>query len=566
MVDALALGRALATVGRRTAFTKIPRRTASLAFEYAKIGLGRSGVSPEPRDWRFTNRAWKENPFFRRLGQAYLATVATADQLTTDADLDWRTNERARFAVSLIGSTLSPTNQFLLNPDAMQRALETGGKSVGRGLRNVLRDVTEHRGVPRTVDLGAFEVGRNLAVTPGAVVHRGEVFELIQYTPTTPMVHDRPVVLVPPQINKYYFMDLAPGRSFVEYAVAQGFTTFVLSWRNPGAAQRGWNLDTYAAAAGEAMRIASEISGSEDVSAIALCAGGITTAALLGHLAATGEKLVHNVAFAVTVLDFEVPTMVGMFGTSGVAGKSERRTERAGFLEGQALSLMFALLRPNDLVWNYWVRNNLLGEDPPAFDVLAWNADASNLSAGLHADFLHIFLDNALSNRSVTTLGTPVDLGKVECDNLVVAARTDHLTGWRACYATTQLLGGPSEFLLSSSGHIQSLVNPPGNAKMTVATGPEPGPNPDEWLSAAATTAGSWWERWADWQRQRRRWRAPGTDPTRRPRPPAARTRPRPLRPRRLTGHPDIPRSWPTSELTPVPSLDIVQRSPDYPK
>ena len=503
IADEIGLAQALFKVATRTAVRTAPRRAVGLAFEMARIAAGRSPVAADPKDWRFTNRTWTEHPLHRRLGQAYLATSQAADQLVTDARLDWRTEERARWAVNLLTSTLAPTNVFWLNPDAVERAFETGGKSVVRSAMNLSRDVLTNRGAPRTVNRSAFTVGGNVAVTPGAVVYRSEVFELLQYAPTTPTVHARPVVLVPPQINKYWFMDMAPGRSFVEYAVSQGIQMFVISWRNPGPEHAHWNLDTYVSAVGDALRVAAEITASEDVSTLALCAGGITTAGLLGHLAATREELVHNAAFAVTLLDFEEPTLIGMLGIPRVVDKSVRRSRRAGVLDAHKLSMLFALLRPNDLVWNYWVRNNLLGEEPPAFDVLAWNADATRLAAGLHADFLDIFINNAMAAKKVTVLGTPVDLSKVECDNFVVGARTDHLTGWKACYSTTQLLGGPSEFVLSSSGHIQSLVNPPGNPKMTVTTGSEPGADYDEWLAGADTITGSWWERWAEWQATR---------------------------------------------------------------
>ncbi|HEY3942323.1 MAG TPA: alpha/beta fold hydrolase [Acidimicrobiales bacterium] len=495
--DSLGLVGALAAVAARS--TTAPRRLAGLGVELGKILAGRSTVEPEARDWRFANRAWRDHPGFHRLAQSYLAWERVVDQVVADAELDWRTDERARFASRLVTSALSPTNFFPLNPEAVERAWETGGKSVVRGLRNLGRDVRTNHGIPRSVQPGALRVGEELALTPGAVVHRSEVCELIQYRPQTPSVYARPVVLIPPQINKYYFMDLAPGRSFVEFAVRQGFQVFVVSWRNPTSSERQWNLDVYARAALEAVRVAAEVARSATVNSIALCAGGITAAALLGHLAAAGDALVHSATFAVTLLDFAVPTMIGMFGSDAVVRNATRTSERTGVLEGSASRLLFSLLRPNDLVWNYWVNNNLLGEDPPTFDVLTWNADSTRLPAALHADFLDIFHNDSFTRRSLEVLDTPVDLAAVECDNFVVAARNDHLTAWRACYSTTQLLSGPSEFVLSSSGHIQSLVNPPGNPKMTYASGARPGPDPDQWLADAHEARGSWWDAWAAW-------------------------------------------------------------------
>jgi polyhydroxyalkanoate synthase len=502
-VDSLGLADAVIRVGARTATKALPRRLTGLGVELSKIAIGKSAIAPEPTDRRFANRAWTENPAFRRMGQSYLACSQTAFDLVDDAQLDWRTGERARFAVSLVTSALAPTNALALNPDAVIRAYETGGRSIVAGMGNVARDIRFNHGFPRTADPDAFEVGRNLAVTPGAVVFRNEVCELLQYAPTTESVRTTPIVLVPPQINKYYFMDLAPGRSFVEYVVGQGFQMFLVSWRNPTADQRHWNLDTYVAGVKEALEAAAEISGNDQVNTVSLCAGGITTAGLLGHLAATQDKLINAATFAVTLLDFSVPTMIGLFGSPPVVHNALAQSFRRGVLPAHQAAALFCMLRPNDLIWNYWVGSNLLGDRPPAFDVLSWNADPTRLPAGLHADFLDMFANNSMAQGRSTVLGTPVDLSKVECDSYVVAARTDHLTDWKACYATTQLLGGHSQFALSRSGHIQSLVNPPGNPKMSVSLGPVPGPDPDQWLAQSESVPGSWWEQWTQWAASR---------------------------------------------------------------
>ncbi len=502
-VDPLGLGGAMVTLGASTATGALPRTVVEVTAEMGRIAVGRSTIAPEPKDWRFKNRAWTDNPGFRRLGQAYLAWSRASLALVDRAPLDWRTKERARLATSLATSALAPTNALLLNPDAMVRAYETGGRSVLSGVANFARDVGTHRGLPRTADPDAHAVGRDLAVTPGAVVFRNEVCELLQYSPTTDLVHARPVVLVPPQINKYYFMDMAPGRSLVEYGLSQGLQMYVVSWRNPTEEHREWNLDTYVAGLHEALRAAAAIAGTERVSTISLCAGGITTAALLGHLAAADRSLIHSATFAVTLLDFSVPTLIGMFGSPTVVHNAREAARRRGVLPAHESEALFCLLRPNDLIWNYWVGSNLLGDRPPDFDVLSWNADPTRLPAGLHLDFLDMFAHNTLANGEVSVLGTPVDLGRVTCDTFVVGARTDHLTEWKACYATTQLLGGASQFALSTSGHIQSLVNPPGNPKMSVSLGPELGPDPERWLASAATLPGSWWEPWGRWASER---------------------------------------------------------------
>jgi polyhydroxyalkanoate synthase subunit PhaC len=498
-VDPLGLGDATIRLAAHTVTGALPRTMAGVGVELGRIAVGRSTIAPEPKDWRFKHKAWTTNPGFRRLGQSYLAWSRASMRLVDEAPLDWRTKERARLATTLTTSALAPTNVFALNPDAMARACETKGRSILSGMANVVRDVRTHHGLPRTAEPGAHVVGRDVGVTPGAVVFRNEVCELIQYVPTTRLVHTIPVVLVPPQINKYYFMDMSPGRSLVEYALSQGLQMYVVSWRNPTVEHRHWDLETYVAEVDEALRVAAATSGTDRVNTISLCAGGITTAALLGHLSAVQDPLINAATFAVTLLDFSVPTMIGMFGSPTIVRNARAAARRRGVLPAHEAEAIFCMLRPNDLIWNYWVASNLLGERPPAFDVLSWNADPTRLPAGLHLDFLDMFANNSLAAGDVHVLGSRVDLSAVTCDAFVVGARNDHLTEWKACYATTQLLGGASQFALSTSGHIQSLVNPPGNPKMSVSLGPELGPDPERWLAGAATLPGSWWEPWSRW-------------------------------------------------------------------
>ncbi len=499
-MDLFGFAQALGSVMSRVGLPGAANRAWQLGMEWTRIASNRSSVGPSSRDWRFKNRAWEQHPLYRRVGRAYLAWTETLLGLVDDADLDWRTDELARFVLNNLTAALAPTNFFLLNPDACERAFETAGRSVLRGWRNIGRDLLKNHGRPRTVDRSAFELGRNLAATPGAVVFHNEVCELIQYTPRTEVVWETPVVVVPPQINKYYVMDLSPGRSFVEYAVERGFQAYAVSWRNPIRNQSRWDLNTYVRALHEALGAAAEVCSSDSVSIVGVCAGGLTAAGLLGHLAALGDGLVRSATFAVTQIDYDVPSTIGMFGNPRVVGNSARISALSGSLDGVMLETMFAALRPNDLIWNYWVNNNLLGEDPSAFDVLAWNADSTALPAALHAAFLDIYLHNGLARGEVSLLGSPIDLTKVGCDTMVVAGRTDHLVPWRACYASCRLFGGPSEFVLTSSGHIQSLVNPPGSPRMTVATGADTDRSADEWIAESVEAPGVWWERWAEWQ------------------------------------------------------------------
>jgi polyhydroxyalkanoate synthase len=481
----------------------VQRSSRSLGAEWARILTGRSQVAAEDRDWRFRHDAWSSNPLYKRLGQGYLAWTDAMLGLVDDAELDWRASERARFAMNLLTSAAAPTNFMAGNPAAIERAVETRGVSVAKGLRNFAKDVVSNRGMPTSVDHRPFVYGKTVAATAGAVVHRSEVLELLQYQPTTSRVHATPVVVVPPMINKHYLMDLAPGRSFVEHAVANGLQVYCVSWRNPTAEHQAWGMDDYIAALEAALVVATEISSSEQVNAVGICAGGLLTTALLGRHAATGADLVGSATLGVTLLDFELPSGIAMLAAEGIVNHSQHVTDRAGVVDGHALGAFFSALRPNDLVWNYWVNNNLMGDDPAPFDVLSWNRDATRLPAALHRDFIKLFTGNALANGELDVLGTRVELGAIECDAFVMGAQTDHLTPWKTCYQSSHLLGGRTEFVLSSSGHVQSLVNPPGNPKMRWYRGGDGNAEPDTWFEGATPATGSWWEPWTAWATER---------------------------------------------------------------
>ena len=478
-------------------------RAASLGREAARVAVGRSEVAPEKGDSRFRDPAWQEHFAYRRAMQLYLAWSQSVESMVEAADLEWRDSERARFFAAILTTAVAPTNTLLGNPAAIKRAFETGGASVVRGARNLVRDVRHNGGMPLQVDSRAFTLGENLAATPGGVIYRDEVCEVIQYTPSTPEIRSRPVLVIPPQINKYYFLDLAPKRSLVEYLVGRGLPVFMISWRNPGPAEAEWDMDTYAAAVLRALDVAREVSRSDDVNALSFCAGGILTASVLSHLAAQSDESINTASFGVTLLDFATPNTIGLFDTSPLIHMGRVRSSRAGVLDGHSLANVFTWLRPNDLVWNYWVNNYLLGNDPPTFDILAWNADPTNLPARLHSQMLDIFTENLIAGRGIEVLGTPVDVGRVEMETYVTGALTDHLTPWKGCYRTTQLISGPSTFILSNAGHIASLVNPPGNPKAHFFAGPEPGPDPDAWRAAATRQPGTWWEHWSDWVGER---------------------------------------------------------------
>jgi polyhydroxyalkanoate synthase len=372
------------------------------------------------------------------------------------------------------------------------------------GARHFAWDVRHNGAMPSQVDTRPFEVGRTLALTRGAVVYRSELFELIQYAPTTAKVHARPTLIIPPQVNKFYFLDLAPGRSFVEHAVGCGLQLFVISWRNPGPTQRDWSLDSYVAACIEAAQATAAITESPDVNVIGFCAGGITQSAMLGHLAATKSALVHASTLAVTSIDTLAKSVMTMFVSERTAAAAIAQSRDRGILDGKSLARVFAWVRPNDLIWNYWVSNYLLGESPPAFDVLAWNADATNLPAALHADLVHLFVNNSLMTPgALTVLGSAIDLRLVRSEQYVIAAASDHLVPWQSAYAARRVFGGKSRFVLSNSGHVQALINPPTNPKASYfASDASPG-DPQAWLDGARSQAGSWWTDWASWTAKR---------------------------------------------------------------
>jgi polyhydroxyalkanoate synthase len=481
------------------------RRGGELGAELARIALGRSETEPAKGDRRFKDPAWSGNPTFRRLMQAYLATGRAADKLICDAELDWRGERRVRFAAENVLDALAPSNLPLTNPAALKALVDTGGRNFTQGVRNLARDMSKPPRIPAMVDTSAFAVGENLAITPGAVVLRTPVLELLQYEPRTPRVREYPLLVTPPMINKYYVTDLAPGRSMVEHALGQGQQVFTISWRNPDARFADWDLDTYVQGVLDALAAVEEISGADASHILGLCAGGIVSTCAVAHLAAVGElDRIAGLTLGVTVLDNEQAGMTGAFVDPATARLAVAESARRGYLDGRALAGVFAWLRPNDLVWNYWVNNYLLGKDPPPFDVLYWNADTTNMPAGLHRDFIDVAMHNSIVRPgAVEVLGTPVDLSRITADSYLVAGIADHITPWANCYRSVHLLGGDTRFVLSTSGHIAALVNPPGNPKASFRVNPEHPRDPDAFLAGAATHPGSWWEDWTKWLGER---------------------------------------------------------------
>ena len=477
------------------------RRLGSLAAELVRIGAGTSTLAPARRDRRFTDPAWTDNALLRRIVQSYLAAAQTTGQLVDDAGLSPRDEKRIRFGAENLIEALAPSNVPLLNPSSAKAAIDTGGRSLLRGSRTLLRDMASAPRIPEMVDRSAFEVGRNIAVTPGEVVLRTEVLELIQYRPQTEQVREVPLLIVPPTINKFYALDLAPGRSMAEYLVQNGQQVFVISWRNPDARHAGWGLDTYVTAVLDALDAVERICGTPRTAVTGVCAGGIIASVTAAHLAAIGQQdRLACFSPLVTVLDNTDAGTVAALTDQRLAAAAKAISARRGYLDGRALAEAFAWLRPGDLVWNYWVNNYLLGNKPPAFDILFWNADTTRMSARLHADFVDLAMDNKLvTPGKLTVLGTPIDLSQVTVDSYIVAGIADHITPWQNCYRSTQLLGGESRFILSTSGHIAALVNPPGNPKATYQTSKADPARPADWLKTAQSGQGSWWPDMLAW-------------------------------------------------------------------
>jgi poly[(R)-3-hydroxyalkanoate] polymerase subunit PhaC len=476
-------------------------RSRQLLGEMARIAVGNSQVQPSRRDRRFADPGWAGNPLLRRVMQAYLAAAETAEGLAADADLDWADTQRVGFVLENVVDAMAPSNNPALNPAALKAAIDSGGGSVLAGLRHFISDMAAPPRVPTMVEPDAFEVGVDLAVTPGSVVLRTPVFELIQYRPSTATVRQVPLLIVPPTINKFYLIDLAPGRSMAEYLIGQGLQVFIISWRNPDARHAKWGFDTYGQAILDAMDAVARITRTERTALMGCCSGGILSSMVAAHLAHTGRPdQIAAFSLMVTVLDQERAGLSSALASERNARLAAAVSAARGYLDGRSLAEVFAWLRPNDLIWNYWVNDYLLGRTPPPFDILFWNADTTRMTAALHRDFLQMGVSNALTRPGgVTMLGSPVDMAAVDRDTYLVAGITDHLCPWQCCYRSTQLLSGSKRFVLSTSGHIAAMVNPPGNEKARYQVAKESPEDPQEWLRHAESRHGSWWPDYASW-------------------------------------------------------------------
>jgi polyhydroxyalkanoate synthase len=481
---------------QRDYFDKQTRLWSALA-----AGKRESVAEPEPGDRRFASKEWRENAYYDYLKQSYLLAARYLESLVDAAPLAAPAKERARFAARQWIDALCPANFPAMNPHAMREALATRGESLTRGLANLLGDVRRRR--IRQTDESAFEVGRNLAVTPGQVVYENELIQLIQYAAATPQVAKRPLVIVPPCINKFYILDLQPENSFVAYAVAQGHTVFMVSWRNVGAEQGHFTWDDYLEQGVlAALGAAREIAKSDQVNALGFCVGGTLLGAALAVLAEKKEERVASATFLAAMLDFSDTGQIGLFVDEPSVAAREAAIGARGIFPGSDLSFVFSSLRANDLVWPYVVNNYLLGGAPAAFDLLYWNSDSTNLPGPMYCYYLrNTYLQNRLREpKALNNCGVAVDLGAVKLPLFVLATREDHIVPWRSAYRTIGLLGGDDKtFVLGASGHIAGVVNPAAKKRRSHWVGEAYPANPEDWFSASKEVPGSWWPKWSEW-------------------------------------------------------------------
>lgn len=485
------------------------RHARSFGEDMVKIMTGKSDLAPDPKDKRFHDPAWQFNPFFRAGAQYYLAIQKSTNNWLQELELDELERNRANFIANIILDSLAPTNSLVGNPIAQKQVINSGGLSLIKGLQNAYNDMVHNKGMVSQVDKRPFKLGENVATSKGNVVYRDEIMELIHYAPSTEEVYEVPQLTIPPQINKMYINDLSPEKSVVKWQVDNGIQTFVISWRNPSKEQGHWDMAAYIAACEKALEVVSEITGSKKVNVSAGCSGGQTASVLASKLAATDNPILGTLTLMVCVLhpkptDIEAGSLVS---ENGMA-LARKRAEKAGVIKADDLARGFAWLRPNDLIWNYVINNYLLGMDPPAFDVLFWNADATNLSSSLMGDFLTLFETLAFTKQGeVEMAGHKVDLSKVTSDLFILGGVTDHITPWKATYRSTQLFGSKNvTYVLSQSGHMQAILNPPGNPKAKYFVQKKKGKLPetaDDWLQGTEEVAGSWWPYWMEWIQQR---------------------------------------------------------------
>jgi polyhydroxyalkanoate synthase subunit PhaC len=465
---------------------------------------GTSTYQPKhAKDKRFADPAWSGNAAYWLVREIYTGWAQSLLAIVRDTDTPPEVRQKAEFAVQLMIDALAPTNFVLGNPAVIKKAFETGGLSLAKGGRNFVHDVLTNQGAPRQVIPGAHTVGKDMAISPGKVVFRNELMELIQYAPSTAEVHEIPLLFSPPWINKYYVMDLAPGRSLVQWAVDHGHTVFMISYRNPDERMRHVKMDDYLVSGPvAALEVVGNITGADKINLLGLCLGGTLTMATLAYLDAVGMDLINSATFLNTLIDFSEPGLLGVFTDQATISRLEETMQRTGFLPKEDMQRTFNLLRTNDLIWNYAVSSWLMGEEPPAFDLLSWNNDSTRMPAEMHTFYLRsCYVENQLARGVMELAGQRLDLGKIDQDLYFLSAEQDHIAPWRSAYAGARLPAGNVRFVLSNAGHIAGIVNPPSpkSVHRVIESGRPLPADPADWLAAATTHPRTWWEDWAEW-------------------------------------------------------------------
>ena len=482
---------------------KLQALQQSYIAQASQLWSGGLSQAPQvPKDRRFASENWAQNPLAAFTAAAYSLNSHALMGMAEAVQADEKTRQRIRFAVEQWVAAMAPSNFLALNPDAQKKALETKGESLSKGLQNMLQDMG--KGYVSMTDESVFEVGKNVATTEGAVVYENDIFQLLEYKPLTEKVHERPFLLVPPCINKFYILDLQPENSLIRYAVSQGHRTFVISWRNPDASCAHLTWDDYIERAViEAIGVVQEIAGAAQINALGFCVGGTMLATALAVLAARGQKPVASATLLTTLLDFSDTGILDVFIDEAFVKSREAQMGQGGLLKGQELAATFSFLRPNDLVWNYVVGNYLKGETPPAFDLLYWNSDATNLPGPWYAWYLrNTYLENNLIQPGkLTVCGEKIDFGHLDLPVYIYGSREDHIVPINASYAATKVLPGDKRFVMGASGHIAGVINPPAKNKRShwIRSDNALPQTLEDWIAGADEFAGSWWTDWAQW-------------------------------------------------------------------
>ncbi|MDX2061983.1 MAG: class I poly(R)-hydroxyalkanoic acid synthase [Bacteroidia bacterium] len=471
-----------------------------MSFMEGMTGKIEPVVRPHPKDRRFADEEWYKSAVHNYLMQTYLVNTQALQRLVDAYGGNGKTGRTLSYQVRQLIEALSPSNYFLTNPDAIAKAIESRGISLVNGFTNLVNDLNQGR-VTMT-DTKPFEVGKNIAVTKGAVVYEDPLVQLLQYSPTTAQVHERPVVILPPWINKFYILDLQASTSYAKYSVDQGFTTFMVSWRNPSDEMGNTSWEDYMTSALRCFEAVQAITGAKTVNAVGYCIGGTLLASVLAHLQAKKKDFIGAVTLLAAMVDFTDPGELSIFIDEKQIGEREREFLDGGVYPGNVMANAFAFLRANDLVWSYVVKNYLKGEDYTPFDLLYWNSDPTNLPGNMYLYYIrNMYLNNALAKPcALELLGTKIDVSQVKKPLLIVACEEDHIAPWRTVYNGTEVFGGPDrQFILSESGHIAGIVNPPGKKKRKHYYNGPLGQGPDAWHAGAQVDDDSWWPRWAEW-------------------------------------------------------------------